>query len=118
MSTKWIRHPNLPDGQEVEVPAQSVSHYSHSGWEVLDSPPEWSTVRPEDAAMVELTTIAREAAQVPEAPAGREQKSADELQRIASKASGTESDSEPDDKEDEQPTGKRSRRAPTKEADK
>lgn len=125
MQTKWIRHPNLPDGQETEVPAQSVSHYAHSGWEVMDSPPEWSTVRPEDATLAELIAVAREGAGMPESPSGREQRDADELQRIASRASGTdtasdsesasdndESDDETDDKE--KPTGSRTRRAPKK----
>lgn len=116
MKTKWIRHPNLPDGQEVEVPAQSVSHYSHSGWEVMDSPPEWSTVRPEDATLAELSTAARESAGMPESPAeGKSAKTDEELSEIAQKASGMP---EPDsgDPEHEQPTDtKRSRRAPTKE---
>lgn len=111
METKWIQHPMLPDGQEVEVPAQSVGHYSHSGWTVMDGPPEWATVRPEDAAMAELTTIAREAAQMPEPP--KDDKDSDSK----SAPGNDESDDETADQEDEKPTGKRSRRAPSKEAD-
>ncbi len=115
MRTKWIRHPNLPDGQEVEVPAQSVNHYSHSGWEVMDSPPEWSTVRPEDATLAELTAVARDAAGMPESPSGDKPapKTNEELSEIAGKASGT---SEPDDSEDpkDKPTGSRTRRVPKK----
>jgi hypothetical protein len=117
MRTKWIRHPNLPDGQEVEVPAQSVGHYSHSGWEIMDGPPEWATVRPEDANLAELSAVARDAAGMPEPPTDGKPapKSDEELSEIAQKASGT---SEPDDSEDQEdkPTDtKRSRRAPTKE---
>lgn len=109
MQTKWIQHPMLPDGQEVEVPAQSVSHYSHSGWEVMDSPPEWATVRPEDAAMAELTTIAREAAQMPEPPTD------DKASDSESAPDNDESGSETGDQEDKPTDTKRSRRAPTKE---
>lgn len=117
MNTKWIRHPNLSDGQEVEVPAQSVGHYSHSGWIVMDEPPEWATVRPEDATLAELTAVARDAAGMPETPAGRERRDADELRDLASKASGTDeaSDSDNDETDDkEKPTVSRTRRAPTK----
>lgn len=113
METKWIRHPLMPDGQEVEVPAQSVSHYAHSGWEVMDEPPEWSTVRPEDAAMEELTTIAREAAGMPEPPA-KDDKASDSKSAPVNDESGDE----PDEPEDKPTDSKRSRRAPSKEADK
>jgi hypothetical protein len=129
METKWIRHPNLP-GQETEVPAQSVTIYSHSGWEVMDEPPEWVTVKPETTALEELTTVAQDAAGMPESPAGRESRDADELQKIASEASGTdrtsdsksapgndESDAETADKNNDKPAVKRSRRAPSKEDD-
>lgn len=101
MNTKWIRHPNLPAGQEVEVPAQSLSHYAHSGWEVLDEPPAWAAVRPEDAALAELEN-------------GPVRRTDDELQEIARKASGMPK-SPSADSEDEKPTGKRSRRVPSKE---
>ena len=119
MDTKWIRHPNLEDGQEVEVPAQSVGHYSHSGWIVMDEPPEWATVRPEDATLAELTSVARDAAGMPEAPEPKEGRSAEELQKIASEASGTDqsSDSSESDDQEDKPTGKRSRRAPTTKGD-
>ena len=104
METKWIRHPNLPDGQEVEVPAQSVSHYAHSGWTVMDSPPEWATVRPEDATLAEMTVPTADAPGV---------RDADEASDSESTPDNDESGSETDDKEDK-PTGtKRSRRAPT-----
>lgn len=104
MATKWIRHPNLPDGQEVEVPAQSVSHYSHSGWEVMDSPPEWATVRPEDATLAEMSVPTADAPGV----------------RDADETSGSKSsdDDETADKEDKPTESKRSRRAPSKEDDK
>lgn len=115
METKWIRHPKFPDGREVEVPAQSVGHYSHSGWVVMDGPPEWATVRPEDASLAELTAVARDAAGMPESPAGREQRDPDELRDLASGASGTESSGSNDETDDkEKPTGSRTRRAPTK----
>lgn len=107
MNTKWIRHPNLPDGQEVEVPAQSVSHYAHSGWIVMDEPPAWSTVRPEDATLAEMTVPTADAPGV---------RDADEASDSESAPGNDESGDETADQEDEKPTGsKRSRRAPTKE---
>lgn len=116
METKWIRHPNLPDGQEVEVPAQSWSHYAHSGWVVMDEPPEWATVRPEDATLAELSAVARDAAGVPEPPDGnREPKSDEELSEIAQKGAGIPEPDDSEDKEDKPTDTKRSRRAPTKE---
>jgi len=108
VETKWIRHPGLPDGQEVEVPAQSVGHHAHAGWVVMDGPPEWATVRPEDAAMAELTTIAREAAQMPEPPGDKDSDS-------ESAPDNDGSDDESGDQEDKPTGAKRSRRAPTKE---
>lgn len=39
MEMKWMCHPNLP-GQEIEVREESVSHYAHSGWLLMDGPPE------------------------------------------------------------------------------
>lgn len=113
METTWIRHPNLP-GQETEVPTSSVGHYAHSGWEVMDSPPEWVPVPPEKAALERLENSARESAGMPEALQRIESKAADELQRTASKASGTEP--VPDDTEDK-PTKVRTRRVPAKEDD-
>lgn len=38
METKWMCHPDLP-GQPIEVREESVSHYAHSGWLLMDGPP-------------------------------------------------------------------------------
>lgn len=108
METKWIQHPLLP-GQETEVPAQSVSHYAHSGWVVMDEPPAWSLVKPEDAAMAELQEIVREAAGMPKPPT--DDKNADSESAPDNDESGDESG----DQEDKPTDTKRSRRAPTKE---
>lgn len=37
MKTVWLAHPDLPD-QPIEVPEQSVTIYSHSGWVLRDEP--------------------------------------------------------------------------------
>ena len=39
MDMKWMCHPSLP-GQEIEVPESAVSVHSHSGWLLMDGPPE------------------------------------------------------------------------------
>lgn len=40
MKTVWMSHPGLPDGQDIEVPEQSVTIYGMSGWVLRDDPPE------------------------------------------------------------------------------
>ncbi len=70
----------------------------------MDNPPEWATKRPEDATLAEMNVPTADAPGV----------------RDADETSGSKSDDdESKNKEDEQPTeSKRSRRAPSKEADK
>ncbi|WP_381077433.1 hypothetical protein [Streptomyces caeni] len=33
-----LRHPNLPEGQEIRVPRSAVPHYRSAGWVPADSP--------------------------------------------------------------------------------
>jgi hypothetical protein len=52
MDKKWLRHPNLPEGQEIEVRADAARNYYMSGWVDMDAPqPTW---RPEDDALAAL----------------------------------------------------------------
>ena len=39
MDTVWICHPKLP-GQETQVPESAVAVLAHSGWLLMDGPPE------------------------------------------------------------------------------
>lgn len=103
METKWIRHPNLPEGQEVEVRADAVRHYAHSGWEVMDAAPDWATVRPEDAALAEMTPERRDAEAL---------KRTDETNDSESTTANDESGDESAEEKTAKPTGSRTRRTP------
>lgn len=39
-ATVWMRHPNLPPEQLIQVPQVSVAHHQAAGWEVTDAPPK------------------------------------------------------------------------------
>lgn len=38
MST-WMKHPNLPGDQLIQVPDDAVPGHHRSGWEITDPPP-------------------------------------------------------------------------------
>jgi hypothetical protein len=37
-ATVWMRHPNLPPEQLIQVPETSVPHHQAAGWEVTEPP--------------------------------------------------------------------------------
>lgn len=39
MKMVWMSHPNLP-GQEINVPESATTTHAHSGWLLMDGPPE------------------------------------------------------------------------------
>lgn len=39
MRTVWMQHPSLP-GQEINVPESAAPVHAHSGWVLMDAPPE------------------------------------------------------------------------------
>jgi hypothetical protein len=47
----WMTHPNLP-GHETEVPDSAVTIMSHSGWLLMDGPPEKPVPAPVGRATV------------------------------------------------------------------
>jgi hypothetical protein len=97
METVWMRHPNLP-GQEIEVPKSAANTHAHSGWVLLEAPPE--VVRPEDSSLAILNAMTAD----------------DKTPDTESTPSSDDSSSEPD--EQSEPTGaKRTRRAPAKKED-
>jgi hypothetical protein len=38
MAGVWMKHPDLPPEQMIEVQEQSVPHYQAAGWSVTDAP--------------------------------------------------------------------------------
>lgn len=45
MSIAWIKHPDLPDVDPVEVDALSVPHHQAAGWETVPAPERGPIVR-------------------------------------------------------------------------
>ncbi|WP_329214797.1 hypothetical protein OG352_05190 [Streptomyces sp. NBC_01485] len=39
-ATVWMRHPNLPPEQLIQVPESSIPHHQAGGWEVTEAPPK------------------------------------------------------------------------------
>lgn len=39
MNMIWMSHPSLP-GQEINVPESAMTIHAHSGWLLMDGPPE------------------------------------------------------------------------------
>ena len=37
--SKWMKHPNLPESQLIEVDESTVSGHQRMGWQITDPPP-------------------------------------------------------------------------------
>lgn len=66
MSDVYLRHPDLPPDQWIEVPTESRAHYSTSGWQLV--PDEDVRARADAAAHV-LATAEAQMAGLPLPPA-------------------------------------------------
>jgi hypothetical protein len=50
MSTVWMRHPDLPQDQLIQVSESSAPHHQAAGWEITDPPTPPARPAPRTAA--------------------------------------------------------------------
>lgn len=102
METKWMCHPTLP-GQEIEVPEQAVDHYAHSGWLLMDGPPER-----DEPDSVARATVRGEPYDSGESADAKSMEAPSKTDDDSSESSDEKSD---DKSDDDKPTTSRTRRA-------
>jgi hypothetical protein len=68
MATAWMRHPDLPADQLIEIDERLVPGHRAAGWEVTEAPPKPSRKSEEEASAEQVEETEEPA---PERPARR-----------------------------------------------